>query len=160
MKISFCSLPETFDFPQSWQSFLEDVLQTAGKMENIAVDREVEFVLTTDSEIHKLNLHYRHKDAPTDVLSFAWEESEDSFPGEDSMLGQIIISLDRAKEQAKEYVHSLEREMAFLSIHGLLHLLGYDHEVGPAEEKRMREREKEILQALGIDREGESKDES
>lgn len=160
MKISFCSLPEAFDFPQEWQSFLEDTLQVAGRMEEIAADQEIEFVLTDNSEIHKLNLQYRHKDAPTDVLSFAWEESENSFPGEDNMLGQIIISLDRAKEQAKEYGHSLEREMAFLSIHGLLHLVGYDHEVGPKEEKRMREREKEILETLGIDREGESKDES
>lgn len=160
MKISFCSLPETFDFPQKWQSFLENVLQTAGKLENIAADQEIELVLTNNSEIHKLNLQYRHKDAPTDVLSFVWEEGEESFPGEENMLGQIILSLDRAKEQAKEYGHSLEREMAFLSIHGLLHLLGYDHEVGPTEEKRMREREKEILVTMGIDREGESKDES
>lgn len=160
MEISFCSLPETFDFPEKWQSFLKEVLQAAGKMEEVAADREVEFVLTNDMEIHKLNREYRSKDVPTDVLSFAWEESEDLFPGEDQMLGQIIISLDRAKEQAEEYGHSLEREMAFLSIHGLLHLLGYDHEIGPAEEKQMREREKEILDSLGIDREGESKDES
>lgn len=160
MEISFCSLPETFDFPEKWQSFLEEVLQAAGKMEEVAADREVEFVLTNDVEIHKLNREYRSKDAPTDVLSFAWEESEELFPGEDQMLGQIIVSLDRAKEQAKEYGHSLEREMAFLSIHGLLHLLDYDHEIGPAEEKQMRKREKEILDSLGIDREGESKDES
>lgn len=159
MKITFCSLPDTFDFPAKWQSFLQEVLEAAGKMEKVAADQELEFVLTNDCEIHRLNHQYRRKDAPTDVLSFAWEESEDFFPGEEKMLGQIIVSLDTAEEQAGEYGHSLEREMAFLSIHGLLHLLGYDHEVGPGEEKKMRDREKEILNALEIDREGESEDE-
>lgn len=157
MKISFCSLSDTFDFPEKWQSFLEKVLQGAGKMEEVEPDEEIEFVLTNDTEIHKLNYQYRKKDAPTDVLSFGWEESNDLFPGEGKMLGQIIVSLETAKEQAEEYGHSLEREIAFLSIHGLLHLLGYDHEIGSAEEKKMREREKEILNRLGIDREEESK---
>lgn len=112
-------------------------------------------MLVDDDYIRELNNTYRNKDSATDVLSFAMEESTGEEPlfeaEEDVILGDIIISVETAERQAKEYGHSFVREMAFLTTHGMLHLLGYDHEV---EEKRtvMREREEQILSLLSISR--------
>ena len=152
MEISFCSLPEDLALPPKWQSFLTEVLTAGAKMEKISEAKELEVVLTNDEEIHRLNREYRQKDQPTDVLSFAWSESDTAFPGEEDLLGQIIISVETAERQAEEYGHTLERELAFLAVHGLLHLSGYDHELGPEEEKIMRAREEEILKSLNISR--------
>jgi probable rRNA maturation factor len=106
-----------------------------------------------------LNRDYRNKDAATDVLSFPLEEEMD---GEsepeviggptERMLGDIVISIEKVVEQAGEYGHSIERELAFLAVHGMLHLLGYDHETDAAAERIMRSEEKRILIALGIER--------
>lgn len=98
-----------------------------------------------------MNATYRDKDMPTDVLSFPMEEelAEDILSkGQPVLLGDIIISLERAEEQAQNYGHSLERESTFLFIHGLLHLLGYDHEVYPEEEKEMFALQDKILTTL------------
>lgn len=153
MKISFCVFPEGLDSSCVVEEFLENALQTGGEMERISAETELEVVLTNDEEIHKLNVEYRGKDRPTDVLSFSWTEAEEQFPGEPELLGEIIISLDTAKRQAEEYGHSFEREMAFLAIHGLLHLVGYDHELGKEEEERMTIRQDQILNSLNILRE-------
>lgn len=134
---------------------LETVVQTVLKTENRNDDPEVSLVLVDDDYIRELNNTYRNKDSATDVLSFAMEESTGEEPlfeaEEDVILGDIIISVETAERQAKEYGHSFVREMAFLTTHGMLHLLGYDHEV---EEKRtvMREREEQILSLLNISR--------
>lgn len=108
-----------------------------------------------DNEIRKLNRDYRGKDAATDVLSFPLEEEtadgEPAIiggPGE-RWLGDIVISVEKAQAQAQAYGHTFEREMTFLLIHGLLHLLGYDHEKGEADEQAMQAEEKRILAALG-----------
>ena len=101
--------------------------------------------------IHELNRDYRNVDAPTDVLSFALNEGEDDVPEEEKALGDIVINLDRAVEQAKEFGHSKEREMAYLSVHGFLHILGYDH-YDPDEKKAMRKAEEDILGACGLSR--------
>jgi len=117
-------------------------------------DVEISLVLTDDDVIHELNRDYRGKDAPTDVLSFAQEEG-DAFvcaPGQPRMLGDIIISRQRAAAQACEYGHGRDREEVFLFIHGLLHLLGYDHERSAEEEKIMFAKQEEILNNLGIRR--------
>lgn len=153
MKISFCVFPEGLEYSGISEEFLENALQVGGEMEKISPETELEVVLTNDEEIHKLNAEYRGKDRPTDVLSFSWAEAEEKFPGEPELLGEIIISLDTAKRQAEEYGHSYEREMAFLAIHGLLHLVGYDHELGQEEEERMKIRQDEILKSLHILRE-------
>lgn len=156
MNVFFCTLPDDLPFSQNLTPLLTKVLSVGAEMEGVtSEDMELEVVLTNDAEIQQLNRQYRGKDRATDVLSFAWGESEVSFPGEENQLGQIIISLETARRQAVEYGHSFEREAAFLCIHGLLHLLGYDHEIGPAEEAEMRKREKEILNALKITRERE-----
>ena len=101
---------------------------------------EISLLITDDETIYKLNKEYRQKDRPTDVLSFPMED--------DIMLGDIVISLDTAKNQAQEREIGLDREIAFLFIHGLLHLLGYDHETSAEDEKEMFALQEEILKKL------------
>jgi probable rRNA maturation factor len=135
---------------------LEAVLEEAAKTENVTGEVTVTFV--DDERIHELNREYRSIDRPTDVLSFAMNEqgeeeleiiSEEDMP---NMLGDIVISVPRAREQAEEYGHSFEREIGFLVAHGFLHLLGYDHET-EAEEKEMFSRQEEILNRVQLVRE-------
>ena len=105
-------------------------------------DYYLSLLITTNDVIQTINRDYRNKDAVTDVISFAYNETENIGPM--NILGDIVISLDRVKEQAKEYGHSDEREFYYVFCHGLLHLLGYDHII--EEEKAvMRKREEEIL---------------
>ena len=109
----------------------------------------------TDNEgIRAVNSQFRGIDAPTDVLSFPLTEYESvSFPVADepeSSLGDIVISLERADEQAKEFGHSFEREIAFLTVHSMLHLLGYDHVNSEEEDAEMRRRQREILESIGL----------
>lgn len=105
-------------------------------------------IIVGNDEIRDINKNYRNKDSVTDVISFALEEVKD-IEYDFRLLGDIYISLDRTKEQAEEYGHSFLRELAFLSIHGFLHLLGYDH-MEEKEEKIMIEKQKEILNEYGI----------
>lgn len=107
-------------------------------------------LLTDDEGIRKLNLDYRNLDKPTDVLSFPlWESEPPLFARKTTLsLGDIVISLERAALQSTEYEHSITREIVFLFIHGLLHLLGYDHELNFEEERRMIDRQKKIINSL------------
>lgn len=117
---------------------------------------EVGIRITTDDELHRLNRDFRGVDAPTDVLSFADDGHDSRFvvaPEQPRYLGDIAISYQRVLAQAAEYGHSPDRELAYLTVHGVLHLLGYDHEQGPAEAARMRAREEEIMTILGLPRE-------
>ena len=112
---------------------------------------EVCVLITDAEEIQRLNASYRHIDRVTDVLTFpAWEGDSILCPP-DGYLGDIAICLERAQEQAEEYGHSLERELAFLSVHGALHLLGYDH-IQPDDEQKMLTMQDEILNELGYHR--------
>jgi len=119
-----------------------------------STDYEISLTLVDNKEIIKLNALYRNIDRPTDVLSFALEEGtrmempEDALP----MLGEIVISVEKAMEQADEFGHSFKREMAFLTVHGMLHLLGYDHQT-PEESRKMEELQEQILTMLNINRE-------
>lgn len=114
-------------------------------------EAEVSLVFVDDSYIRDLNLQYRNIDRSTDVLSFPMLEGE-SFPhecGAEILLGDIVISLPTAQRQAEEYGHSLQREVSYLAVHGMLHLLGYDHQ--EEEDKRvMRQKEEEILGKFSI----------
>ena len=111
-------------------------------------------MLVDDQRIHSLNLEYRGVDRPTDVLSFALQEESEEEPDsdyEDDMLGDIVISAERAREQAEEYGHSFEREIVYLAVHGTLHLLGYDHEE-EQDKQEMRSKEEEVMARLGLER--------
>ena len=116
---------------------------------------EVSVTFTDDEGIRKLNRQFRNIDRSTDVLSFPlfdYEGAEDEPPVDEfmGMLGDIVISLETAKRQAAEYGHSFERETAFLCVHSMLHLLGYDHETGEEDEADMRRRQTEILEGMGL----------
>lgn len=119
---------------------------------------EVDITFVDDARIQELNRQYRGTDCPTDVLSFPQEEQG---PGEppvvtgpgNFLLGDVVVSLETASRQAEEYGHGLEREVAYLVVHGVLHLLGYDHDTAE-EGSRMRAREEKILGGLGLAREG------
>ncbi|WP_027415831.1 rRNA maturation RNase YbeY [Aneurinibacillus terranovensis] len=138
---------------------LRKVLEAAGELEEVHGEVVVTFV--NDERIHELNRDYRGIDRPTDVLSFAMneqgEDEMDIFIDEEeeeipNMLGDIIISVPRAREQAEEYGHSFEREMGFLVAHGFLHLIGYDHST-EEEEKEMFDLQEEILTRVHLVRE-------
>lgn len=130
---------------------LEELKKVIDKAIEIEKIDNVEFnVIIVDNEkIHEINREYRHIDKPTDVISFALEDDE-SFPGlETRVLGDIYISLDKVYEQSEAYGHSFFRELAFLTVHGLLHLLGYDH-MQLEDEKEMFSRQELILNEAGI----------
>ncbi len=131
---------------------LKPLLEYAKKKENLE-DTELEFsvIIVDNKRIHEINKEYRGIDRPTDVISFALEDSEDVNIENYRILGDIYISIDKVKEQASEYGHSEKRELAFLTVHGFLHLLGYDH-MKPEEEKIMFAKQEEILNGFGITR--------
>lgn len=131
---------------------LKRVLEYAIKKEKL---EKVEFnvIIVDNSYIHELNKNYRGIDRETDVITFALEDEEEVVNGSDSrVLGDIYISIDKAKIQAEEYQHSLKRELIFLAVHGFYHLLGYDH-MTKEEEKIMFSRQEEVLNECGIKRE-------
>jgi probable rRNA maturation factor len=118
-------------------------------------DVEVSVTLTDDTGIHELNARFRGVDAPTDVLSFPLIDYEDDC-GEpvideiENSLGDIVLNLQRAAAQAEEFGHSFEREAAFLTVHSMLHLLGYDHELSEGDDADMRRRQREIMARMGL----------
>lgn len=135
---------------------LEEVLRIAGNYENVEERTEVSLTLVDDNFIRELNRVYRNIDKPTDVLSFALEETgpEEIIIQEDigeRLLGDIFISVPTAINQAKEYGHSPKRELAFLAVHGFLHLLGYDHET-EAEAREMETIQEKVLSEVGLKR--------
>ena len=130
------------------------ILETL-EYEGMKNDAEVSVTFTSDEGIRELNKRFRKKDSPTDVLSFPlfdYEGETDEPPIDEiaNNLGDIVISLERAMAQANEYGHSFEREVAFLTAHSMLHLLGYDHERSEAEDKDMRARQNAIMERLGL----------
>jgi len=117
------------------------------KLNNI----EFSIIIVDNKKIKEINKEYRSIDKETDVITFALEDEEWGFKSKIRVLGDIYISIDKAKEQAKEYNHSLKRELCFLGVHGFLHLLGYDH-MNVEDEKKMFLKQKEILDSYGISR--------
>ena len=149
------------EIPQELEPLLQKVIRASLDAEGMEDDCEINVLITDDEGIHQINLEQRDVDRPTDVLSFPMFDLE---PGEhpDEMdadpetglipLGDMVISLERAREQASEFGHSVEREVCYLCVHSVLHLLGYDHmDEGPMK-AQMREREEVILGELGITR--------
>lgn len=127
------------------------------KYEKFAYDAEISVTLTDNDKIRALNSEYRNIDRATDVLSFPLLEKEevdapDESEEEPICLGDIVVSLERANAQSEEYGHSFEREVAFLCVHSVLHLLGYDHELGKEQEEDMFARQEEILKKIKLTR--------
>jgi probable rRNA maturation factor len=133
------------------QGWVRRIAQTVLEAEGVAYPYEVSMVFTDSETVQQLNRDYRGVDEPTDVLAFYMlpqGEGDDSFafpPDEVTRLGEVIISYPQAIEQAREQGYPPERELALLIVHGILHLLGYDHEE-PEEEDEMRKKEKELLE--------------
>ena len=146
------------------RALIRKAIRTALAAEGVTVPCEVDVLLTNDAGIHQINLDMREVDRPTDVLSFPefefvpgeppTEEDEDCIDIATGLLplGDMVISVERVKEQAKEYGHSAKRELSYLVVHSVLHLLGYDHlDEGP-QKAQMRAREDAIMEELGITR--------
>lgn len=124
--------------------------------EKFGRDAEVSVSFVSNNEIRNLNKIYRDKDSVTDVLSFPLTSEDGSVelnPDTGAVqLGDVVISLETAVKQAQNYGHSLEREVGFLTVHSMLHLLGYDHETSLLDQRIMREKEESVLEKLGISR--------
>ena len=134
-------------------------LETVEKVLEKALEKEklentyFNLIIVDNNYIHELNKKYRNIDRPTDVITFALEdENSIIIPNEERILGDIYISIDKAREQSQEYQHSLLRELSFLAVHGFYHLLGYDHQT-KEEEKIMFQKQEEVLEEYGIRRE-------
>ncbi|RDI44004.1 rRNA maturation RNase YbeY [Falsibacillus pallidus] len=149
-------MDETNEISMDDQELVQSLLDFAAKMEEVEPDSELSITFVDNEKIQEINRQYRDKDSATDVISFALEElgeGELEIVGADMprVLGDIIISVPKTREQAEEYGHSFSRELGFLALHGFLHLLGYDH-LTEEEEKEMFGRQKEILDSYGLKR--------
>ena len=129
---------------------LDKVVCKVSKLLNIN-NSFVSIVLTDNKHIHEINKTYRNIDRETDVISFAFIDNDENIKSDITDLGEIYISLEKAHSQAEDYNHSFEREICFLLVHGLLHLLGYDH-MNEKDEKEMFGLQDEILSSLGVER--------
>ena len=135
------------------RALVRRAVETTLAFEEIEDDCEVSVTFVGNTGIRRFNAEYRGIDRVTDVLSFPIAEDgdlEEAFDGEKLCLGDIVLSLERAREQANEFGHPFEREVAFLCVHSTLHLLGYDHETGEEDEADMRARQRDIMDALGL----------
>lgn len=138
------------------KDLVKKVVDFALKEQEINEKSEISVTFTNNEGVKKINKEYRNINKETDVLSFPTVIDDEEFEINPSngalMVGDIVISVEKAKQQAIEFNHSLERELAFLTVHSVLHLLGYDHEISTDEEVIMLKRQEEILQKLGYSR--------
>ena len=150
------------DGAEEYADLLRQVIPAALEAEGVDVPCEVDVLFTDDEGIHQINLEQRQVDRPTDVLSFPMFDlrpgehptQEDADPGDNLVpLGDMVISLERAKAQGEEFGHGTRREVAYLAVHSVLHLLGYDHVDEGPQKRQMRAREEAILAGLGLTRE-------
>ncbi|MEK3881615.1 rRNA maturation RNase YbeY [Paenibacillus sp. PL2-23] len=163
LQLDYSNEQDKVNIPDAWIEKLQELLRLAGEAEGMS-EGEVTLTFVDDAAIHELNREYRGIDRPTDVLSFAMQddgteeldiifevESEDELDPISGMLGDIIISVERAVSQSQEYGHSLEREIGFLFVHGYLHLIGYDHQ-DEASEAIMTAKQEAVLRQAGLTR--------
>ena len=154
MDIIITTEPENLTVPEGLEEAVKLAAEKVSELYGLE-HAEVSVTLTDDEHIHELNKKYRGVDRPTDVLSFALTESEEpQVEGgpETEILGDLILSVERLAAQAEEYGHSLKREAAFLTVHGMLHLLGYDH-IEDEDREEMETEQRTVMDALGISRE-------
>lgn len=157
LKIYFSNKQDKIKISFKIRHLIKKSVKEALAQEGFSYPAEVSVSFVDNDAIHKLNLEYREKDKPTDVLSFPmWEKEElsdgSALDGHAVTLGDIIISAEKAKSQAEEYGHSLEREICFLSVHSILHLLGYDHETSEEDEAYMKTKQEDVLIKIGLPR--------
>ena len=154
----FISFSATDKFPEvnyNLKSVVRRAILATLEYEDLIFGAEVSVTFCDNEYIKKINAEFRNKDAATDVLSFPLydfeaEENMPLNPDGSVSLGDIVVSLERAAEQAEEYGHSFEREVAFLCVHSMLHLLGYDHVDSEEDDAEMRRRQREILENMGL----------
>lgn len=155
IKVYIKNKQNTIKIPVGIKMLIRRCCQAVLTTENFDHNTEVSVSFVDNNEIQKLNKLYRDKDTPTDVLSFPLSENDKYDINEETgfvILGDVVISLEMAVKQAEMFGHSLEREVGFLTVHSMLHLLGYDHETSLLDERIMREKEEEVLDKLGISR--------
>ena len=155
LHIYFENSQDLFPVPYALKILVRRAIEATLVYEGVGGHSEVSVTFTDNEGIRALNREYRQIDAPTDVLSFPLFdfEGETEEPPIDEIinnLGDIVISLEKAQEQAEEYGHSFERETAFLCVHSMLHLLGYDHERSEEEDVEMRAKQREIMEIMGL----------
>ncbi|ABI68867.1 rRNA maturation RNase YbeY [Syntrophomonas wolfei] len=144
------------NYTKEMQQVILNVANAVAKMVKLSPNTELSVMIVDNSYIKELNLIYRGENNPTDVLSFAMnelseEEMDLDLPGEVNVLGDIVVSLEKAVSQSEEYGHSAERELGYLIAHGMLHLLGYDHE-NEEERNLMRNLEERIMHKVKLER--------
>ena len=152
-KVNISSKQRKINLPVGTRLLIRKTCNATLKFENFPFDAEVDVLLVNDDDIKKINSQHRNIDTETDVLSFPLGENGkyDTNPETNlKMLGDIVISVDRALAQAELYGHGIDREIAYLTVHSMLHLLGYDHINGGLEQTIMREKEEVVLEALGL----------
>ncbi len=153
VKVNITVKQKKLALPTGTKLLIRKACNAALKLEGFEENAEVDVSLVDDSTIHEINREHRNIDAPTDVLSFPLGENGvyDANPATGAlMLGDIVISVETALRQSDLYGHGIEREIAFLTVHSMLHLLGYDHVNGGIEQALMREKEEAVLTALGL----------
>ena len=153
MEIILSSMPENLEIDVEVVDTVRKAAYTVGELYGLD-NAEVSITFTDNEHIHEINRDYRNVDRPTDVISFALNEGDEpeiEGGAPVNVLGDIIISVEKAVEQAGDYGHSVEREVAFLTVHGMLHLLGYDH-IEEDDRKEMRREEDFVMEKLGIGR--------
>jgi len=154
LRIYFSKTTEINEISYRLKRKIREAIERTLVYENFPYDAEVSVTLCDNEYIKKLNNEYRGKNTPTDVLSFPMYE-DGNFPPDECLpgapIGDIVISVERAREQAAELSHSTEREISFLTIHSTLHLLGYDHERSKQEEERQCDAQREIIAEMTFD---------
>ncbi len=149
MTVIITNEQDKIEIPADWEQKINEVAAICLKEEQIPEEAEIDLLFVDNEAIREMNREYRDKDSATDVLSFPMYEADEEIDDEDEILfGDIVISLERAQEQCEEYGHSLEREVMYLLVHGLLHLSGYDH-MEEEEKKVMRAQEEKLLAVIG-----------
>jgi len=147
MPVMVNNIQDKVEIPEDFFSLLEEIGNFLLRLEGYSLSCELSIIFVDNSYIQELNLTYRGYDAPTDVLSF---NLQDDIGGEgERILGDVVISAEKAREQAQTFNHTLKEEIAFLCVHGILHLLGYDHDTEEAEQE-MNEKQDLVLKKFKL----------
>ncbi len=157
MRINDVTIEWEIEKQPELEEYIKKSFDATVAYEQIEFDCSLEVLIVDEQTIQAINYEYRNIERVTDVLSFPLYENhqdakQDIVPGQPLLLGNMVLCLPRAVEQAEQYGHSLKREVCFLTVHSTLHLLGYDHELGAEQENIMFEKQNEILKNMGVNR--------